>query len=201
MKRLQLTIARLMLAILVIGINAALIRAFFEWMFTGVILLFFAMQLGFFLLSRSQGQARRFWVGFELAAIAVVLAMCWCGLFVDSALNGCVDAYTVFALDTVVESPPISARVADSLLSLPPDSPLLDAAVLFAPEFVLALLGGLLAMMIGYGPRRHGLRPNPLSTRCPQPSGVLTSNGCDREGQSFVTLTDERTEDLTTRAQ
>ncbi len=76
MKRPRITIARLMFAILVIALNAGLIRAFFvQEMFYGVILLFFAMQVGLFLLLRSQGRARRFWVGFEVSAIAVVLAL------------------------------------------------------------------------------------------------------------------------------
>ena len=94
MNRPRFTIGHLMLAILVIAVNAGLIRAFFlQGMFSGVILLFFAMQVGLFLLLHSKGRARCFWVGFGGAGIAVVLALFLCDLFEDSAFTRCVSLY------------------------------------------------------------------------------------------------------------
>ncbi len=197
MKYPRFTIARLMFAILVIAFNAALIRAFSQGMFSGVILLFFAMQVGLFLVLRSQGRPRRFWVGFEVVGIAVLLVLFWLESFPDSRMSRHVFVSIDLAMDAVVESPHTPAPVA-TFFSDHPD--LLCAAVCSPPEFVIASLGGLFAMMVGPGLRRQVLSPNPRSPRCPQPAGVLTSNGCDRDGPSFLTLTNERTEGPTTRA-
>ncbi len=178
MERPQFTIARLMLAILIIAINAGLIRAFSQGMFSGVLLFFFAMQGGLFLVLRTKGRARRFWIGFEVGGVAVLLALFWLEFFPDSALSECVSDSISLAMDSVVESPHIPVPVSSFFLYQPD---VLYAALLFPPEFVLALLGGLLAMIVGPGLRRPLLSPDPRSSRCPQPSDVLPSNGCDHD--------------------
>ncbi len=177
MNRPRFTIGHLMLAILVIAVNAGLIRAFFlQGMFSGVILLFFAMQVGLFLLLHSKGRARCFWVGFGGAGIAVVLALFLCDLFEDSAFTRCVSLYQMLVEDALVESPQMPASVAEFLMNHPD---LLDAAVFFPPEFVIASLGGCLAILVDPGPRRRGPGARPPGRRCPQPSNVLTSNHCN----------------------
>ena len=145
MKRPQFTIGRLMLAILVIAFNAGLIRSFSQGMFSGVILLFFAMQVGLFLGLRSHGRARRFWVGFEGAGIALILAMFCLESFPDSALSQCVSDSIGFAMDSVVESPHIPAACCH-FSHVPPGCPL--RGIVFPPEFAMAMLGGLFAMWL-----------------------------------------------------
>jgi hypothetical protein len=175
----RMTIARLMCAIMIIALNAGLIRAFFvQEMFYGVILMFFAMQVGLFRLLRSRGRARRFWVGFELAGIAMVLALIWAEFFPDSALNKCVSAYIEFAMNMVIGTPRMPPAVDDFLMD---HQDLLCAALYSLPEFVMASLGGLFALLVGTGLRRRDLGPNPCSPRCPQPSDVLTLNCCDHD--------------------
>ena len=99
MKRPRITIGRLMFVILVIGMDAALIRAFFEGMFSGVILLFFAMQIGLFLACfkarwRARAKSPLFLgSGLDVAGIAVVLVLFSCEFFPDSASSRCVSAY------------------------------------------------------------------------------------------------------------
>jgi hypothetical protein len=159
MKRPRITIARLLLAILVIAFNAALIRAFFDdGSFSGIILLLFAMQVGLLFLLRSQGRGRLFWVGFEMAGFATIIALFRYDL-TASALYFYVSSYQDFAFNTVIESPHIPPPVANFLMEY---SQLLYAAVSFAPELVMALMGGLFAMLAGPGLRR---RVEPESSR------------------------------------
>jgi hypothetical protein len=179
MNRPRMTIARLMCAIMIIALNAGLIRAFFvQEMFYGVILMFFAMQVGLFRLLRSRGRARRFWVGFELAGIAMVLALFWAEFFPDSALNKGVSAYIEFAMNMVIGTPHLPTALDDFLMD---HQVLLLVVVCFPPELVVALLGGLLTMRVDAGLLRRGLGPNPCSPRCPQPSDVLTLNCYDHD--------------------
>jgi hypothetical protein len=50
----------------VLAVNAGLVRAFVvQEMFYGGILIFIALQVGLWLLLRSRGRVRGFWLGFE----------------------------------------------------------------------------------------------------------------------------------------
>jgi hypothetical protein len=171
MKRPCMTIGRLMIAILVIALNAGLIRAFFiQAMFTGLILLFFAMQVGLFFLLRSQGRGRHFWVGFEIAGFVTVVALFGCELLPNSALGRCASSYETFCMDTVVESPQIPEPFADFLMKNPD---LLDAVVFFAPELLTASLGGIVAVLVTHGLRRRRSIPNRSPSHCSLSSDVV----------------------------
>jgi hypothetical protein len=62
----RFTIARWMGLTAVLAVNAGLVRAFVvQEMFYGGILIFIALQVGLWLLLRSRGRVRGFWLGFE----------------------------------------------------------------------------------------------------------------------------------------
>lgn len=139
----RFTSRRWAVAIGVLAANAGLVRAFFvQEMFSGVILILFALQVGLWRLLRSGGRARRFWQGFEVAGAASVVVLFLCEeVFPDSMMNRLLGQYYVEnAFDFVFSylHPSI-----DDLVMEHQDGFLVVAY--FLPELAVAVLGGLLA--------------------------------------------------------
>jgi hypothetical protein len=141
MRRPRFTIAQWMGLTAVLAVNAALVRAFVvQEMFYGGILIFVALQLGLWCLLHSRGRVRRFWLGFEVSAVAATLAMFACEVFPNSPLAGLLMSYQDFATNLAFSHLPQS--MADHLDE---HQDQLLAVVYFAPELVAALLGGMIA--------------------------------------------------------
>ncbi len=150
MRRPRFTIAQSMGLAAVFAVNAALVRAFVvEEMFYGGILIFIALQAGFWCLLHSRCRARSFWLGFEISGALAVLAMVACEAFPGSLLNRLLMLYTNIATNLAFSHLP--TPLADYL-----DEHLdqLLAVVYFAPELVAALLAGMIATCGPDGPGR-----------------------------------------------
>ena len=144
MKRPRITIARCMGVTAILALNSGLVRAFVvQEMFYGGILIFIALQVGLWCLLRSRGLVRRFWIGFEISGVAVVLTLFSCEVFPDSALNRLLMSY----ID-------VSANLAFSHLPTPLADHLDEhwdlflAVVYFVPELTAAFLGGTIAVCL-----------------------------------------------------
>jgi hypothetical protein len=168
MKRPRITIARLMVVVGIIALNAALLRAFFvQEMFSGGILSFFALQAGLFCLLRSRGRVRRFWAGFEVSGTLAVMALFSCEFFPGSALSRLVMSYTDFIVDLVIFRLPFST----SYLLLDAHIDCFLAVVYFIPELFTALLGGLLAADLAGRQESRTASASVATGRGPEPAG------------------------------
>ena len=144
--RLQYTIARGIGLIAIIAINAALIRSFFvQEMFCGLILIFFALQVGLGCLFRSRGRSRRFWLGFETAGAMTVLSLFASEIFPDLSISQMLIKWLTWHTN-------IAAALAWEHLPSPLYDSLFDdyndlflAVIDFLPELFTALLGGFFA--------------------------------------------------------
>jgi hypothetical protein len=174
MRRGRFTIAQWMGLTAVLAVNGALVRAFFQGMFEGGILIFIALHAGLWCLFHSGGRAYSFWLGFEVLGALAVLAMFACEVFPDSLLNRLLMSYT-----------DIAANLAFSHLP----TPLVDyideqqgrlfAVVYFAPELVAALLGGMIAAGGPHGPGRPAGNKRPAPHSCPyQPDAPVGDRRC-----------------------
>jgi hypothetical protein len=156
MIRPRFTIARWMNWTAVLAVNAGLVRAFIvQDMFGGVILIFGALQVGFWCLRHSHGRARRFWLGFEISGVSAVLALVLCEIFPDSAPNRLVMSYLDFAGNLAFSHLP--AWLSDYYLD--EHWELFLAVVWFAPEWAAAILGGVIAVFLPRAVRRAARTP------------------------------------------
>jgi hypothetical protein len=137
----RVTIGRWMGLTAILAVNAALVRAFvLQEMFYGGILIFIALQVGLWCLLHSRGRNRRFWMGFEVCGATAVLLLFSCELFPSSPLNRLEMSYTQIAVNLTF------AHLYDPLAShLDDHQDQLLAIIYFLPEFVAALLGGMIA--------------------------------------------------------
>jgi hypothetical protein len=167
MKRPRVTIAGLMIVVGIAALNIALLRAFFvEEMFIGGVLMLLTLQGGLLGLLKSQGRARRFWVGFEITGAIAVIALFSCEFFPNSPLSRLESSYINFVLDLVSRHLPDST----STLLLDERLELFLAGVYFAPELIAAVLGGLLATWVPGLWKSRGPAPVDALDRAPQAS-------------------------------
>jgi hypothetical protein len=124
----------------VIAVNAGLVRAFVvQEMFYGVILIFFALQAGLWMMCHRRGRARGFWAGFVVSGLLTVLVMAACEYFPDSLLSRLLLRYTEAAMNLAFSELPTG--LADYFDD---HQDLLLAVVDFLPEITVALAGGVL---------------------------------------------------------
>ena len=145
MIRPRFTIAQWMNWTAVLAVNAGLLRAFIvQEMFGGAILIFVALQIGFWCLRHSHGRARRFWLGFEIFGVSTIFALVLCEIFPDSAPNRLVMSYTDIASNLAFSHLP--AWLSDYYLD--EHWELFLAVVYFVPELVTAMLGGVIIVFL-----------------------------------------------------
>jgi hypothetical protein len=143
--------------IAILAVNAALVRAFvLQEMFCGGILIFIALQVGLCCLLRSRGWRHRFWLGFEVSGTTAVLVLFSCELFPNSPLTRVLMSYTEMAANLAFANlcTPLSNHFDDHQDHL-------LAIIYFMPEFVAALLGGMIAARL----IPKGLMPDRLMFR------------------------------------
>lgn len=141
MGQFRFTIARWMVMVAVLAANAGLVRAcVIDEMFHAAFLMFIALQVGLWCALRSRGGVRRFWLGFEVSGVASVLALFYCEVFPFSPLNHLIMRYTHIAFNLVQFYLPTQV---DDVVMDHQDWFLI--VVYFLPEFVAAVLGGLIA--------------------------------------------------------
>jgi hypothetical protein len=173
MRRPRFTIAQWMGWTAVLAVNASLVRAFVvQEMFYGAILIFMALQVGRWCLLRSRGQARRFWLGFDVAGVLVVLALFWCdgSPQANQLLNSYVEIHANLAF----------SHLPDSLVDLIDEHwGLFLAVVVFPPELVVALLGGAITTIVA----RAGQRPLPAGLE-EEPTAFAASSVDDSDRDS-----------------
>lgn len=151
----RVTIARWMGLTAALAVNIALARAFnVQEMFCGVILIFAAMQVGFWYFLHSRGRARRFWLGFEIGGVVSTFAMAACELFPKSTLNRLLMAYTNIAVNLAYARLP--APMEDDLDA---HYDFLLAPIYFVPEMIAAVLAGGAAVCLISRPRRAADAP------------------------------------------
>jgi hypothetical protein len=121
----------------ILAVNAALVRVFVvREMLRGGILIFIALQVGFWCLLRSLGRLRCFWSGFEVSGMAAVLILFPGEFFPGSLLDRLVDIADELAVTHLPT--PLSDYLGEHW-------DLFLAVVYFVPVLVAALLGGMLA--------------------------------------------------------
>lgn len=145
--RTRFTMRRMMAAVAVLGINIGLVRAYalaeIEGQHLGEVnfgfFAFFMLQLGLWCYLRTGGRHRRFWLGFEVSGLTATMVMA-CLVLVER-FNGVVLWYGDAMLELTYRCLPIDV---DSFLEN--DHPeLWGAIILFLPELLAALFGGLVA--------------------------------------------------------
>jgi len=145
MRRPRATIAGWMGLTAFAALNAALARAFVvdREFFEGILLIAIAFQVGLVGLIRGRGRARRFWIGFEVAGAAAILALIAAEEFPDSTWNGWVSAYTSTAVNLAFSHLPTPLAG-----HLEEDQGQLLAIIYFVPLLLAALAGGFLAALV-----------------------------------------------------
>jgi hypothetical protein len=148
MQRSRLTIAWLMAAIIVLGVDIGVVRAFVLAeargehldLFDLGFLIFFVLQVGLWRYLSTTGSRRRFWLGFELAGIVATLTLAVV-FEIDLEIN---NWYTGVASDLSYCCLP--ARFDVMLTNEHWDWFL--ALIYFPPELLAAAIGGLLAVFL-----------------------------------------------------
>jgi hypothetical protein len=144
----RLTIAWWMAAIMVLGVNIGVVRAFVTAEARGVnldlfdldFLMFFALQVGLWRYLNTTGSRHRFWLGFEIAGIAATLALAVV-FEINLEMN---NWYTGVATDLSYGCLP--ARLDAMLTNEHWDWFLV--LIYFPPELLAAAIGGLLAVFL-----------------------------------------------------
>jgi hypothetical protein len=168
MKPFRFTIARWMVATAVLAANAGLVRAVVvEEMFHGAILILIALQVGLWCLLRHRGRVRRFWLGFEISGVASVLALFGGEVVPGSALSRLLMWYTNNAYNFVFAHLP--TPVDDAVME---HQDWFLVVVYFLPEFVVAVLGGLLTVCLP----RMSQRPTREVLPGEQPPSIVLTN-------------------------
>jgi hypothetical protein len=147
MRRFCFTISQWMAATAALGLNIAWVRAYLLAEMSGDanlfdfgFLIFFALQLGLWRYLRTVGGRRRFWLGFEVCGLSATLAL----LILFDMNMDLFNWYTGAASDLSYFCLP--AQV-DAILSNTHWDWFL-AIVFFLPEFLAAVLGGLVAAYV-----------------------------------------------------
>jgi hypothetical protein len=184
MRLARFTIAQWMICTAVVAVNAGVLRAFFvHGLLSGAILIIWVIQVGIWRFLRSRGRVRRFWAGFEVGGISAVLLMVLCETFPDSLLNGVLVSYTDVAANLAF------AHLPDPIVDvIDLNQDLLLAAVYFAPELLVALLGGGIALLRHSGPTLPGaLRYKERSTLLGPPAESSNREfDCERKSLSVI---------------
>ncbi len=153
------SIARLMCAVGIIGLNLAVGRVIYRftpWRLAGVVLIGVVLQVGLYRLIRSRGRRRdyTFWAGLELGGLVGVTSFLYARV-PNSWVGSLWDAYAVFIDDH------FRTHFGSSVLNRGPEDPALLVVVAvfaFLPQLLMALVGGSLGLSLGSSPRsRHSV--------------------------------------------
>jgi membrane protein YqaA with SNARE-associated domain len=171
----RLSISNLMIAAGVIAVNFAAARALLSihrLAFVGAVLIGLALQVGLFRLIRSRGHARNFWIGFVAAGSLALMCFVWAMLTPPTGMRQTNPSdrvtyyhtpgsamwrlwcdYNNFAATNLVPLPG-SYRFLGMATGNMPTATL--AVIGFAPQVLIAALGGLLTWALGFAiERRH----------------------------------------------
>jgi hypothetical protein len=178
MPRPRTSIAALMTVVAVVALNGGVARLLIgledgDYWLVASAPIACTLQFGIVRLIRRRGLARAFWGGFVSAGSAALASLLWALAFEGSALNGVWTRY-VRAFEGLLmkylssQSFGVRAEVAEVVCA---------GLILFAPQFLIALAGGLLARGIA----RWRLGPMPaapaMTTEGPRPTGDLRGPG------------------------
>jgi hypothetical protein len=153
MKR-RRSIAALMSVIGVVAVNLTVGRAIYEvlpWKLAGVLLMVVFLQVGFVYLVFSRANPRwyGFWAGIELGGVLGLTSFVYARV-PDTWLGDLWDRYALFVDRLLLE------HFHTPVLNRAPEDPIFLLAVTtfaFLPQFVLAVLGGVIGISIGSSPR------------------------------------------------
>lgn len=173
------SIATLMIVVAVVAIDIASVRAYYasrgpvptpEWraLLVGVPLISFCLQYGLFRLIRNQGRGRSFWVGFELFGLLAACTFIGTFVFWPSSMDFRVCYWVAYysELISVLFRQPLRHGV---LRQHPIIWWFAESILLFLPQLLMAVSGGLLTRLVFRWTGKHGARdcsqspvPNPI---------------------------------------
>jgi hypothetical protein len=168
MKRPKVSIRTLMIIVGIASVNLAVGRTLYTHeldVLVGVFLSGLTLQFGVYRLIRGRGRSRAFWAGFVAAGLLATLSYAWAtgyprvsAVFVDrntrrlttylspgASFSDVWEGYSSLAIDGL-ESLPFGADIAKRSLG-DPVAIGADALIPFAPQVVIAVAGGLLALL------------------------------------------------------
>lgn len=152
------SIATLMVVVVVVAVDVASLRAFYasrgavpslQWqaLLLGVPLISVCLQYGLFRLIRNQGEGRSFWVGFEVSGLLAVCTFIGTFVFLPSSMDFSICYWVAYynELIGVLFRQPLRQSV---LGQVPFIWWFADSILLFLPQLLIALSGGLLTRLV-----------------------------------------------------